>query len=59
MSENYLPRKMLNVSARANGYFEIEFLISTKLNEKLYPSHYFLTYDYKSWSYFVVRAISD
>ena len=59
MCGNYLPRKMVNVSACANEYFEIEFLICTKLNEKVYPSHYFLTYDCKSWSYFVVRVISD
>ena len=50
MCRNYLPRKMLKFSAPENKknvrnfqqYFKIEFLISPKLNEKLYPSHVFL-----------------
>ena len=54
MCRNYLPHKMLNDSAPENNvtnfqqYFETEFLISPKLNEKLYPSHVFLGIDYKT-----------
>ena len=40
-------------------YFEIEFLISPKLNEKLYPSHVFLDIWLQKVSYLAVRIVSD